>query len=81
MHIHTLFPASLVFLGPFLRWLRALWPSCMGIAPCLHTDRVDEQDAETGLLAPVLKRPPRFRGVRVANLSSQEDLDFLSVEI
>lgn len=51
--------------GAYLAFLRAAHSSGVpfdtvlwGMAPCLHTDRVDELDDETGLLAPVLQHPP-----------------------
>lgn len=50
----------------------------------LHADGVDGQDAEVGLLAPVLRCPHSLRsffGVREANLSSWEEIDLLLVEI
>jgi len=44
------------------------------LLPQLCTDRMGGQDTGTGLLTPVLQRPS-------ANLSSQEEIGFLSTEI
>lgn len=46
----------------------------------MHDDGVYAQDAEAGLLAPVLQCLP-FGGVREANLSCQEGIHFLLAEI
>ena len=53
---------------------------CGGMETQLCTDKVDGQDAETGLFTPVCSIPPPFMGMREVNLSSQEEMGFLSAE-
>lgn len=46
---------SSLFKGPFSGGRMPFDPVLWGMGPCLYTDRVDVQDAEAGLLAPVLQ--------------------------